>query len=204
MLFRLNHLGRIAVAVVAALGTGGAWAQTPGSTDAGYPYRGSAPSSFSGSRVTTPAPMISPSTVSNAARSSPAPGANSSSGLGSGIGGGYLPPFLTAFDTGSRLPTNTAPDSKAHIWLRVPANAQVWVDGSRTRQTGEARHFYSPPLTPGKKYAYEIRVRWTEDGKPVEKNQRIVVQAGSIIRQNWMQQGDKETSSSSKTSARKQ
>jgi uncharacterized protein (TIGR03000 family) len=149
--------------------------------------------------------MISPDTISKASRSSANPDRSSSpSGVGTGIGGDYVPPYLKASDTGSRLPTNGVQDNKAHIWLRVPAGAQVWVDGTRTRQTGETRHYYSPPLTPGKKYAYEISVRWTRDGKPVEKNQRIIVQAGSMIRQDVTQQRDNETSDSPRTSSRKQ
>ena len=168
-------------------------AQTPGSTDAGYPYRGTAPSSYSPSQVRTPSPMISPSTVSNATRGSEAAGSAGSFGIGSGIGGAYLPPFLTAFDRGMRAQKNS-PDAerKAHIWLHVPADATVWVDGVQTRQTGESRYYYSPPLTPGKKFAYEIRVRWMKGGKPVEKTERLIVQAGSTRSHDFTRMPDEE------------
>jgi uncharacterized protein (TIGR03000 family) len=78
-------------------------------------------------------------------------------------------------------------DNKAHIWLRVPISAEIWVNGVKTKQTGESRYFYSPPLVLGKKYSYEMRVRWMEDGKAVEKTQRILVQAGETIRRDYME-----------------
>jgi uncharacterized protein (TIGR03000 family) len=64
----------------------------------------------------------------------------------------------------------------------VPANATVWVDGNKTQQTGEGRHFLSPPLTPGKSYTYQLRVRWMKDGKPLEQTRDIAVRAGSHVR----------------------
>jgi uncharacterized protein (TIGR03000 family) len=96
-----------------------------------------------------------------------------------------VPPFLTARDIA--LPKRNAPDpdNKAHIWLRVPADAEVWVGDVKTKQSGDSRYFFSPPLTPGKKYAYEMRIRWMKDGKPVEEKQRILVQAGETIRRDF-------------------
>jgi uncharacterized protein (TIGR03000 family) len=59
----------------------------------------------------------------------------------------------------------------------VPAGAAVWFESVRTRQTGAERYFFSPPLTPGATYAYEVEARWNEDGKPVERQRQIVVHA---------------------------
>jgi uncharacterized protein (TIGR03000 family) len=73
-------------------------------------------------------------------------------------------------------------DNRARIRLSVPADAQVWFDGEPTKQTGELRHFESPPLAPGRSYTYAVRVRWTKDGKPVEEERRIRVRAGATPR----------------------
>ena len=144
----------------------------PGSTR--YPYWGTAPQSFAPSRVTVPVPGPSPFTISNAARSMPT---QTSVGLGSG--GGLILPFMTVTD---------APlDNKAHIWLRVPKSAEIWVNGVKTKQSGEWRYFFSPPLPLGKKYSYQMRLRWMKDGKPVEETQRILVQAGLTIRRDFTQ-----------------
>ncbi len=145
---------------------------TPGSTQ--YPYWTSAPISFNPSRVTVPVPGPSPVIISNAARSAP-PQTN----VGVAVGGGFILPFMTARDA--------TLDNKAHIWLRVPQSAEIWVNGVKTKQTGESRYFFSPPLTPGKKYSYQVRLRWMKDGKPVEETQRILVGAGRTIRRDFTQ-----------------
>jgi uncharacterized protein (TIGR03000 family) len=65
--------------------------------------------------------------------------------------------------------------------VRVPENAQVWVAGDKTNQTGAVRHFVSPPLEAGT-YTYEIRARWTDaTGKSVERTKTLDVQAGSRL-----------------------
>lgn len=153
---------------------------TVGSAQAQYPYWGTAPQSYSGSRINVPAPGMSPNTISNASQS-PA----SSSGLGGSIGGGYVPPFLTARDIALPQRRGANAGNKAHIWLRVPADAEIWVNGVKTKQDGESRYFFSPPLASGKKYSYQVRLRWTKDGKPVEETQNILVQAGQTIRRDF-------------------
>jgi uncharacterized protein (TIGR03000 family) len=72
-------------------------------------------------------------------------------------------------------------DNIAHITLQVPAGAEVWFDGKTTRQTGTVRQFRSPPLQPGKSYVYELRVRWQQNGKPVEQTRRVNFQANDQI-----------------------
>ncbi|HTU18282.1 MAG TPA: TIGR03000 domain-containing protein [Gemmataceae bacterium] len=176
--------GRIVLALSAAVFLAGSAAgQSDGSS---YPYWATAPGGYRGTSVTVPVPGPSSSTISNAARSTPFSPA--SMYLGSGIGGVFLPPFLTAKDTGSRLPGSDQ-ENRAHIWLRVPDNAEVWVDGVKTRQSGELRHFFSPPLKPGQQYAYNMRIRWMENGKPVEKTQRIFVSAGVTVRRHVIAAG---------------
>jgi uncharacterized protein (TIGR03000 family) len=142
----------------------------PGTTT--YPYWASAPQGFAPSRVTIPVPGPSPFTISNAASAAP-----TQSSMGVGVGGGFIPPFLTVRDA--------TLDNKAHIWLRVPESAEIWINGVKTKQTGESRYFFSPPLTPGKKYTYQLRLRWTKEGKPVEETQRILVQAGQTVRRDF-------------------
>ena len=64
----------------------------------------------------------------------------------------------------------------------MPADAEVWFDGEKTKQTGALRQFVSPPLAPGRSYSYAVRVRWTKDGQPVEEERRISVRAGAWSR----------------------
>jgi uncharacterized protein (TIGR03000 family) len=163
--------GRALVIAVLAASSVQAQATNPNGTT--YPYWGTAPQSYSGPPIIMLAPSISPNIISNAAQSPPSP-----TSVGVGIGGGYLPPFLTAREMGA--------DNKAHIWLHVPADAEIWVNGVKTKQTGEMRYFFSPPLTPGKKYSYQMRLRWMKDGKPIEQTQSLLVQAGETIRRDFI------------------
>ena len=166
----------------AILTIGPAEAQSTNPNGYRYPYWDTAPQSYHGSRITVPVPGASPNAISNASRS-PATGGS----MESSIGGGYVPPFVTSADLALRLPrgTRAEADNKAHIWLRVPDNAEVWVEGVKTKQTGESRYFFSPPLTAGKKYVYQMRIRWTKDGKPMEQTQRILVHAGATIHRDF-------------------
>lgn len=67
---------------------------------------------------------------------------------------------------------------RASIEIRVPADADLWFDGYRSKQTGPVRRFSTPPLKPGESYAYDIRVRWTVDGAPVEQTRTVAVRPG--------------------------
>ena len=72
----------------------------------------------------------------------------------------------------------TLSDSDVLLDVRVPASARVWVNGDATTQTGSRREYISNDLTPGKSYIYTIKARWTEGGKPVEREKRVRVHGG--------------------------
>jgi uncharacterized protein (TIGR03000 family) len=67
----------------------------------------------------------------------------------------------------------------AVLVVRVPADAEIWVNGGKTRQTGAVREFVTPPLPPATRCTYEFRVRWQEEGQVVEARREVAVQAGS-------------------------
>jgi uncharacterized protein (TIGR03000 family) len=78
-----------------------------------------------------------------------------------------------------RLPKERPADTKVHVTVRAPKDAEVWFGEQKTRQTGALRQFVSPSLTPGQDYAYEVVARWTEGGKEVVQTRRIAVSVGS-------------------------
>jgi uncharacterized protein (TIGR03000 family) len=77
--------------------------------------------------------------------------------------------------------TAAQPDSKAHVTLNVPADAEVWFEGTRTTTAGAVRHYESPPLTPMRWYTYEVRARWDDHGHEVTQTQQIEVTAGTHV-----------------------
>jgi uncharacterized protein (TIGR03000 family) len=71
--------------------------------------------------------------------------------------------------------------------LKVPASAEVWFNGSKSAQQAKAvRRFVTPALEPGDDYYYDIRVRWTENGRSVEQTRRVLVRAGDRLTLNLM------------------
>lgn len=78
-------------------------------------------------------------------------------------------------------PPPTAVQPVAVLEVRVPDQAEVWIEGQPTKQTGPARTFVSPPLKPGDAYGYEIKARWKERGRDMEQTQSVTVQAGTRV-----------------------
>ena len=76
---------------------------------------------------------------------------------------------------------NGSPANRAvYITVSVPANAKIWFDDAGTGQTGALRQFVSPPLTLGHEYFYEVKAKWTVDGKEVSRSRRLNVHAGDV------------------------
>jgi uncharacterized protein (TIGR03000 family) len=79
--------------------------------------------------------------------------------------------------------------------LRVPASAEVWLEGSKTAQGGSFRSFISPALEPGRDYSYEIRARWMQDGRAIEQTRTVTIRAGDRLTLN-LNRADSGTTSS--------
>src|SRR5439155_12546832 len=82
------------------------------------------------------------------------------------------PPATVASDTPAQ-PSNTA-----HVTVTVPADAEIWFQGTKTTSTGAVREYQSPPLAPGTRYTYELRARWSQNGHEVTQTQQVEVTAG--------------------------
>lgn len=78
----------------------------------------------------------------------------------------------------------TAPPSRgdtAEIMLRVPPDAEVWIEGVKMQQQGSVRRYVSTRLDAGQLYAYEIRAVWMEAGRPAEQILEVNVRAGDRL-----------------------
>jgi len=69
--------------------------------------------------------------------------------------------------------------ASAQIDILVPEGAELWFNGTKTQRTGTRRVFETPPLEPGTRYAYDVKARWTEGGKALERTLHVPVSAGS-------------------------
>jgi uncharacterized protein (TIGR03000 family) len=95
-------------------------------------------------------------------------------------GSGYAPPIAVGQQAPNQAQQAERPprDGAAHLQLTVPENAEVVIDGTATTQTGSAREYVTPQLTPGSRYVYKITVRSKDaTGKVVEDTRDIRFQA---------------------------
>jgi uncharacterized protein (TIGR03000 family) len=73
-----------------------------------------------------------------------------------------------------------------NVTVLVPtADAQVWFENKLTTQRGLERLYESPPLTPNHSHTYTIKARWMENGKTVNQERQVNVQAGQNITVNF-------------------
>jgi uncharacterized protein (TIGR03000 family) len=68
--------------------------------------------------------------------------------------------------------------NRATITVHLPETATLMVDGKPTTSTSATRHFYSPPLEPGRAFHYTFAARMERDGKTVKAERTVEVNAG--------------------------
>jgi uncharacterized protein (TIGR03000 family) len=102
------------------------------------------------------------------------------------VSGYYSPPDVTVVNPTAPTPAAPAADA-AQVEVHVPPDAQVWFDGNPTTQTGELRTYVSPPLPADKPFHYDIRARWTDNGKVVDQTRSVEVRAGRRTTVDFMQ-----------------
>jgi uncharacterized protein (TIGR03000 family) len=69
----------------------------------------------------------------------------------------------------------------ARLHVRLPANADLWIEDGETRQRGVDRLFESPELTPGRDYAFHLKAEWTENGQKVTRTKKVPIHAGDVV-----------------------
>lgn len=88
-------------------------------------------------------------------------------------------------------PLAAVTDNTAKVEVRVPADAEIWFEGQKTSQTGSDRIYSSPSLDAGQDYSYEVRARWSADGKPVDQTRKVAVHAGDHVLVDFLSTGAK-------------
>jgi uncharacterized protein (TIGR03000 family) len=89
-------------------------------------------------------------------------------------------PYYTTPETTTSLYTPSDTSQIATLNVQLPtSDAQLWLnDTFTTSPTGMDRQFQSPPLDPAKNYSYTVKIRWTDDGKVMEKTKDVKVEPG--------------------------
>ena len=96
----------------------------------------------------------------------------------------YATPSSDTYQSFYPPPTVIPLDTSGHVTVTVPEGADIWFDGTATTSTGTVRQFNSPPLDPGN-HSYEIRARWSENGREVTQTKRVEVAPGAHVSVNF-------------------
>jgi uncharacterized protein (TIGR03000 family) len=95
-------------------------------------------------------------------------------------------------------------ESVVHINVRVSANAEIWFDGAKTTQTGSLRQFVSAPIASEGECSYEIRARWTEGGREIDRTRKVSFHAGDQFTVNFMTRRSNDANANGQRDARTQ
>jgi uncharacterized protein (TIGR03000 family) len=102
--------------------------------------------------------------------------------------GGSSPGAAPPGGQGAPAPPGTG--NTATVCVVVPEGAQLWFGDQGTKQTGSVRYFESPPLTPGRKYYYDVKARWRDaNGKEVTRTRQVAVRANAVVTVDFTQPG---------------
>ncbi len=96
-----------------------------------------------------------------------------------------------------------APTNKpVQVNVRVPAaDAEVWLEGTKTNQKGLSRNYQSPPLDAGWRYVYEVRAQWQEGSTPVTQTRFVPVRPGDVVSVDFTIPAEKAVASNSSSRA---
>jgi uncharacterized protein (TIGR03000 family) len=97
-------------------------------------------------------------------------------------------PFTPPGDTGLLVPleNEAPPPGAALIIVKVPAEAELWFDESKTSQEGSYRQFVTPPLPGSGNLCYSVRARWLIKGVELTREERVSVHPGGRETVNFL------------------
>jgi uncharacterized protein (TIGR03000 family) len=90
------------------------------------------------------------------------------------------PPVLT-------LPVDeTPPPGAALVIVKLPEEAELWFDETKTSQDGSYRRFVTPPLERGHRLFYTLRVRWHIQDADLTRVEKVEVESDKRVIVNFL------------------
>jgi uncharacterized protein (TIGR03000 family) len=77
--------------------------------------------------------------------------------------------------------TRNGGPTPARVTVRLPADAQLWVNDVACPLTSDTRSFVTPRLERGQRYSYTLRAEVRRDGRPVTQTRRVNIAAGRQV-----------------------
>jgi uncharacterized protein (TIGR03000 family) len=112
-------------------------------------------------------------------------GAGCTGGAGC-MGGAAGVPVAPPPKPADKMPEDKKPEAKpeaakaapAVIYVSLPADAKLTIDGNETRSISASRSFVTPALPMGKEFNYTLKAEVVRDGQAYSVIRRVTVQAG--------------------------
>jgi uncharacterized protein (TIGR03000 family) len=82
-------------------------------------------------------------------------------------------------------PSETAAANQATVIVRLPADAQLYVDDQLAPLSSATRSFVTPALELDRTYHYTLEVRAQRNGRTVTQSRRVDLRAGRVTRANF-------------------
>jgi uncharacterized protein (TIGR03000 family) len=79
-------------------------------------------------------------------------------------------------------PKSGALNGPATIYVTLPVDATLSIDGAATTSTSTERVFVSPELPAGREFSYPLKAEFKIEGKPVVVSKNVNVSAGVASR----------------------
>jgi uncharacterized protein (TIGR03000 family) len=76
----------------------------------------------------------------------------------------------------------TALANQATVVVKLPADANLFVDGERASLTSDTRSFVTPALEADRDYVYTMKAEAKRNGEVVSRTERVLVHAGRTTR----------------------
>jgi uncharacterized protein (TIGR03000 family) len=79
-----------------------------------------------------------------------------------------------------------APNNTVVLNIRLPADAELRIEGQKMALGGPTRQVFSPPLDPNREYTYDLQAKWLENGKEVSKTRTVTFKPGKALDVNFL------------------
>jgi len=85
-----------------------------------------------------------------------------------------------------QTPEEAPPRGAALMIVKLPAEAELWIDDTKTTQGGSSRRFVTPPLQGGRTFAYTLRVHWHIKDADLTRVEKVQVEPGKCVSVNFL------------------
>lgn len=113
-------------------------------------------------------------------------------GYGFGLNAlGYRSSFvrLATPSVNSMPVTSNTASNCCRVDVRLPhADAELWVNRTKTATSGAERTFETPELTDGREFRYEVEAKWVRNGVAMAATKNVVVAGGRSVMVDFTQE----------------